>query len=101
MDIKFEGRNVELGNELRERVQKRLEVMDKRFGPITHARVSVQKNAHKNDGQAEVTAVINVSGSTLTAKRESSTVVAAVNDAMETLDLELEHFVKKQKEHRR
>ncbi|MBF0177782.1 MAG: ribosome-associated translation inhibitor RaiA [Magnetococcales bacterium] len=101
MDIKFEGRNVELGDELRERIQKRMEAMDRRFGPVTHARVSVQKNAHKNEGRAEVTAVVNVSGTTLTAKRESATVVAAVNDALETLDLELQHFTEKHKEHRR
>ncbi|MBF0135467.1 MAG: ribosome-associated translation inhibitor RaiA [Magnetococcus sp. DMHC-1] len=101
MDIKFEGRNVELGDELRERIKKRLEVMDQRFGPITHARVTVQKNAHKNEGRAEVTAVLNVVGNTLTAKKESATVVAAVNDALETLDLELKHFVEKHREHRR
>ncbi|MBF0425811.1 MAG: ribosome-associated translation inhibitor RaiA [Magnetococcales bacterium] len=101
MDIKLEGRNVELGNELRERIQKRMEAMDRRFGPITHARVTVQKNAHKNEGRAEVTAVVNVSGNTLTAKKESATVVAAVNEAMETLDLELQHFVEKNKDHRR
>ena len=101
MEIKLEGRQVELGEALQERIRSRLEAMDERFGPITHARVSVDRSARKSEQRAKVTAVVNVVGTTLTVSKESATVVAAVNDTLETLSLELaEHTEKKKKNHR-
>lgn len=101
MEIKLEGRQVELGDELQDRIRSRLETMDKRFGPITHARVSVDRSARKNEQRAKVTAVINVVGATVTVSKEMPTVVAAVNDALETLGLELAEHVQKAKRTRR
>ena len=101
MEIKLEGRQVELGEELRERIRNRLENMDKRFGPITHARVSIERSVRKNEQRAKVTAVINVTGATLTVSKEMPTVIAAVNDTLETLGLELsKHVEKTRKKHR-
>lgn len=101
MEIKLEGRQVELGEELRERIRSRLGSMDKRFGPITHARVSVDRSARKSEQRAKVTAVINVSGSTLTVTKEMPTVVSAVNETLETLSLDLaSHVEKTKKKHR-
>lgn len=101
MEIKLEGRQVELGEELRDRIRNRLENMDKRFGPITHARVSVERSVRKIEQRAKVTAVVNVTGTTLTVTKEMPTVVAAVNDTLETLSLELaQHAEKTKKKHR-
>lgn len=100
MEIKLEGRQVEIGDELRERISKRLEALDKRFGPITHARVSIEKKAHRNEQRAEAMCVINLSGNTLTATKEASTVVGSVNDLMDTLTENLLEYVEKKKEHR-
>ncbi|MBF0159454.1 MAG: ribosome-associated translation inhibitor RaiA [Magnetococcales bacterium] len=101
MDIKIEGRQVEIGSELQERIEKRMDSLDQRFGPITHARISVEKKAHKNEQRAEVTAVVNIAGGTITASREAATVVGAVNDVMETLTLELQtHVEKSRKDYR-
>ena len=101
MEIKLEGRQVELGDELQERIRGRLDALDQRFGPITHARVSVDRSMRKNEQRAKVTAVINVVGTTLTVSKESATVVVAVNDTLETLSLELaEHTEKTKKNHR-
>ncbi|MBF0368355.1 MAG: ribosome-associated translation inhibitor RaiA [Magnetococcales bacterium] len=101
MDIKLEGRQVELGDELRERIQKRMENLDQRFGPITHARVSIEVKAHKNDQRAEAKAVVNVAGTTITATKENSTVVASVNDVLDTLTKELKDHVERSKKKRR
>ncbi|MBF0624841.1 MAG: ribosome-associated translation inhibitor RaiA [Magnetococcales bacterium] len=101
MEIKFEGRQVDLGDELRQRVQKRFDSLDKRFGPITHARLSVEKMAHKNEQRAVVKAIVNIAGNTLTATRDAPTVMNAVNDTLDTLTQELQTYVeKKNKEHR-
>ena len=101
MDIKLEGRQVEIGDELKERIESKLENLSKRFGPITHARVSIEKKSHNNEQRAEVVAVVNISGTTITVNRESATVVVAVNEMLETLSLELQTYVeKKRKDHR-
>lgn len=101
MEIKLEGRQVELGSELQERITKRFENLDQRFGPITHARFTVERRPHNNDQRAEGTAVVNIAGSTITATKESATVVAAVNDTLETLTENLKgHVDKNKKDHR-
>lgn len=101
MDIKLEGRQVEIGAELRERIETRLDSLDKRFGPITHARVSVEKKSHVNEQRAEVTALVNLAGHTVAVTRESSTVVAAVNEALETLTEDVKTYVERsRKAHR-
>ncbi len=101
MEIKLEGRQVELGSELQERIKKRLDSLDRRFGPITHARFSVERRPHKNEQRAEAKAVVNIAGSTITAAKESATVVAAVNETLDTLTQNLKaHVEKKKKDHR-
>lgn len=101
MEIKLEGRHVELGTELRDRVQKRFEGLDARFGPLTHARLSVEKKAHKNEQRAEATAVVNLAGVSITATKEAASVVAAVNETLDTLTENLnEYSEKSRKDHR-
>ena len=101
MEIKLEGRQIELGEELRERIRSRLDNLDKRFGPITHARVSIERSVRKNEQRAKVTSVISVSGTTLTVSKEMPTVIAAVNETLEILGLDLaQHVEKTRKSHR-
>ena len=101
MEIKLEGRQVELGDELQDRIRNRLENLDRRFGPITHARVSVERSVKKIEQRAKVKVVVNVPGDTITISKEAPTVVAAVNEALEILGLELkEYSEKKQKKNR-
>ena len=101
MDIKMEGRNIDLGDELRERIQSRMESLNDRFGPMTSARVTVTKKPHKNDQRAEATAVVNVLNSTITATKDAPTVVAAVNDTLDTLTREINSKVEKKKKNHR
>lgn len=102
MDVKLEGRNVDLGSELREKVQKRFDSLDSKFGPITYARLTVEKTAHKNEQRAEATALVNLSGNSLTATKEAATVVGAVNDALDTLTEVIKAHADRAKEaHRR
>ncbi|MBF0193691.1 MAG: ribosome-associated translation inhibitor RaiA [Magnetococcales bacterium] len=101
MEIKLEGRQVDLGSELQERIKKRLDSLDRRFGPITHARFTVERRPHKNEQRAEAKAVVNIAGSTITAAKEAPTVVAAVNETLDTLTENLKgHVEKTKKDHR-
>ena len=101
MEIKMEGRQVDLGDPIKDKITERFKNLDKRFGPITHARLSVEKKAHNNDQRAEVKAVVNITGSTITAKKEMPTVLQAVNETLDTLTLELKsHVEKTRKSHR-
>ena len=97
MEIKLEGRQVELGDELKVRVRKRLESLNNRFGPITHARVTVSRNARKNEQRAQVKIVVNIAGGTITASKELPTVMAAVNETLDTLTEMLKGHVEKTK----
>jgi ribosomal subunit interface protein len=101
MEIKLEGRQVDLGNELQERIKKRLDSLDRRFGPITHARFTVERRPHNNEQRAEAKAVINIAGSTITTAKEAATVVAAVNETLDILTENLKgHVEKTKKDHR-
>lgn len=97
MEVKLEGRQVDIGDELKARIHKRMDGLDQRFGPLTHARLSVERKAHKNEQRAEVTVVVNVSGNTITVKKEAATVVAAVNETLEILDKQVKEDAEKKK----
>ncbi|OSM02056.1 HPF/RaiA family ribosome-associated protein [Magnetofaba australis] len=101
MDIKLEGRQVEIGDELKERINKRMDNLNSRFGPITHARVSIERKSHNNEQRAEVKGVINVPGGTLTATKESGSVVPAVNDMLDALAMEMQTWAEKNKKNHR
>ncbi|MEO5377958.1 MAG: HPF/RaiA family ribosome-associated protein [Magnetococcus sp. DMHC-6] len=79
----------------------RLESLDKRFGPLTYARVSVEIKPHHNEQRAVAIALVNLAGNTITATKESATVVAAIYDALDTLTNELKDYVEKTKKVRR
>ncbi|MBF0296072.1 MAG: HPF/RaiA family ribosome-associated protein [Magnetococcales bacterium] len=101
MEVKIEGRQVEIGDELRERINKIFDNLDQRFGPLTHARISVERHAHNNEQRASAKTVVNVAGKTLSSAREAATVIGAVNEALETLTQELlAHTERSKKDHR-
>nr|CRH07014.1 putative sigma 54 modulation protein/ribosomal protein S30EA [Candidatus Magnetococcus massalia] len=97
MELKLEGRQLDIGNELRDRITKRMETLNNRFGPITHARVSIERKAHNNEQRAEVKTVVNVTGQTIAATKEAPTVMPAVNDALDTLTHELQSWAERTK----
>jgi putative sigma-54 modulation protein len=97
MEIKLEGRQVDLGDELRERITSRLDNLDRRFGPITHARISVERKAHRNNSRAEATAVINVAGHTIAVSKDAPNVVTVINELLDTLTNDMRTHVEKTK----
>ena len=98
MRIEVKGRNVAIGEELRERIQKRLEKIDRQVSPLAQCDVelSEERNPSIADSQiAELT--LRLKGTTLRARNASGSMSQSVNMAMD----ELARQVKRHREKKR
>ena len=98
MRIEVKGRNVVVSDELRERIEKRLEKIAKQVSPLAQCDVelSEEKNPSiKESHIAEIT--LRLKGVTLRARDASSSLPQAVNEAVD----ELSRQVKRHREKRR
>ena len=98
MRIEVKGRNVVVSDELRERIEKRLEKIAKQVSPLAQCDVelSEEKNPSIKESQiAEIT--LRLKGVTLRARDASSSLQQAVNLAAD----ELSRQVKRHREKRR
>src|SRR3712207_9375579 len=86
MRIEVKGRNVVVSDELRERIEKRLEKIAKQVSPLAQCDVelSEEKNPSIVDSQiAEIT--LRLKGVTLRAHNASSSMAQAVNEAADEM----------------
>ena len=86
MRIEVKGRNVVVGDELRERIEKRLEKIGKQVSPLAQCDVelSEERNPSIADSQiAELT--LRLKGTTLRARNASSSMVQSVNMATDEM----------------
>ncbi|MEA2426636.1 MAG: putative sigma-54 modulation protein [Thermoleophilaceae bacterium] len=86
MRIDVKGRNVVVGDDVRERIEKRLEKIAKQVSPLAECDVelSEEKNPSIADSQiAEVT--LRLKGTTLRARNASSSLAQSVNMAADEL----------------
>jgi putative sigma-54 modulation protein len=86
MRIEVKGRNVVVGDEVRERIQKRLEKIAKQVSPLAQCDVelSEEKNPSIADSQiAELT--LRLKGTTLRARNASSSMIQSVNLAADEM----------------
>jgi putative sigma-54 modulation protein len=98
MRIEVKGRNVVVGDELRERIEKRLDKIARQVSPLAQCDVelSEERNPSIADSQiAEVT--LHLKGVTLRARNASSSMTRAVNLAAD----EMARQVKRHREKRR
>jgi putative sigma-54 modulation protein len=98
MRIEVKGRNVVVSDELRERIEKRLEKIARQVSPLAHCDVelSEERNPSIADSQvAEVT--LRLKGTTLRARDTARSMTQAVNEATD----ELARQVKRHREKRR
>ena len=98
MRIEVKGRNVVVPDELRERIEKRLEKVSRQVSPLAQCDVelSEEKNPSIADSQiAELT--LRLKGVTLRARNASSSMAQSVNMAAD----ELARQVKRHREKRR
>ena len=98
MRIDVKGRNVVVSDELRERIEKRLEKISKQVSPLARCDVELfeERNPSIADSQvAELT--LRLKGTTLRARDTARSMTQAVNEAAD----ELARQVKRHREKRR
>ena len=86
MRIEVKGRNVVVGDELRQRIEKRCEKMARQVSPLAvmDVELSEERNPSIKDGQiAECT--LRLKGVTLRSRSAATSMAAAVNEAADDL----------------
>ena len=98
VDLKIESRNVGMTPRWKSEIERRVEALSTSAIRITHARVTLTKNAHHKKGadNAEALVVITITGRrTVTARKESKTFEEAIRAAFQAVDHELEKVEEK------
>lgn len=98
VDLKIESRNVGMTPRWKAEIERRVEALSTSAIRITHARVTLTKNAHHKKGadNAEALVVLTVTGRrTIAARKESKTFEEAIRAAFQAVDHELEKIEEK------
>jgi putative sigma-54 modulation protein len=101
MRIEVKGRNVVVGDELRERIHKRCEKVAKQVSPLAVMDVELteERNPSIKDAQiAECT--LRLKGVTLRSHAAASSMVQAVNEAADDLARQVKRHREKRRDHR-
>lgn len=92
MELKVESRNVGMTPRWKAEIEKRVSELENDSVHITHARVTLTKNAHhkKGDDNAEALVVLTVPRRhTLTARKGAKTFEEAIRAAFAAVEIEL------------
>ena len=98
MDLKIESRNVGMTTRWKEEIEKRVASLETDSLHLTHARVTLTKNAHhkKGDDNAEALVVITVpKRHTITARKGAKTFEEAIRAAFHAVETELRKMQEK------
>ncbi len=98
LDVKIESRNVGMTPRWKTEIERRVEALQMGIIHITHARVTLTKNAHHKKGadNAEALVVITLPRKrTVTARKESKTFEEAIRAAFQAVEHELEKIEEK------
>jgi putative sigma-54 modulation protein len=86
MRIDVKGRNVVVGEELRERIEKRLGKIDKQVSDLAECDVELSEERNPSIADRHVAEVtLRLKGTTLRARNASSSMVQAVNSASDEM----------------
>jgi ribosomal subunit interface protein len=92
MQVYIEGQHTDIQPELREKITQRLAELNAQHEDIVHARVTLDKDTHHQQGGDEVRVILSLSGKMLTAKKTATSLYDATNAALETIERELKEF---------
>ena len=98
MDLKIESRNVGMTSRWKEEIEKRVAALETDSLHLTHARVTLTKNAHHKKGRdiAEALVVITVPRRhTITARKGAKTFEEAIRTAFHAVETELRKMQEK------
>lgn len=98
MRIEVKGRNVVVGDELRERIQRRLEKIDRQVSSLAECDVELSEERNPSIAESQIVELtLRLKGVTLRARNASSSMTQAMNLAAD----ELARQVKRHREKRR
>ena len=98
MRIEVKGRNVVVGDELRQRVEKRLEKVTRQVSPLAHCDVELSEERNPSIQESQVVELtLRLKGVTLRARSATSSMTQSVNAATD----DLARQVKRHREKRR
>src|ERR687885_1726734 len=98
MRIEVKGRNVAVGDELRERIQKRLDKVARQVSPLAHCDVELSEERNPSIAESQIVEMtLRLKGVTLRTRNASSSMAQSVNMAAD----ELARQVKRHREKRR
>ena len=93
MDLRINGRNMEISDGLRQHITNRLGVVDRHLPNIAHAEVDVAaERTRAQQDRVVVQVTLNISGTLLRAQQRASTANAAVNAAADALDRQINRY---------
>lgn len=98
MDLRIESRNVKMTPRWKQEIEERMADLQEGQDDITHARVTLTKNAHHKKASKVAEALIVVTlpkRHTITARKEDKTFEEAIRAAFAALDVEIEKFREK------
>jgi ribosome-associated translation inhibitor RaiA/cold shock CspA family protein len=99
MELQIDGQNVVVHDDLRAVIVDRLEKLNARHGDIIHARVSLIKSSHHQQGSDEVRIFLSMNRrKTLQASKMGKTLEEAVGNTFEVLTRELAEYRNKRRE---
>ncbi len=98
MRIEVKGRNVAVGDELRERIQKRLEKVGRQVSPLAQCDVELSEERNPSIAESQIVEMtLRLKGVTLRTRNASSSMAHALNLAAD----EVARQVKRHREKRR
>jgi ribosomal subunit interface protein len=99
MELQIDGQNAVVHDDLRAVIADRLEKLNARHGDIMHARVSLVKSSHHQQGSDEVRIFLSMNRrKVLQASKMGKTLEDAVGNAFEALTRELAEYRNKRRE---
>ena len=92
MEVHIEGQHTAAESALQVWITQRLEELNARYQDILHARVTLVKNAHHQQGSDEARVFLTLSGQTLSATRTAATLDDALYEVLDVITRELDDF---------
>ena len=99
MELQIDGQNVDIHDDLRTMITDRVEKLNTHHGDIIHARVSLVKSSHHQQGSDEVRIFLSMTRRKgLRASKKGKTLEEAVGNAFDALTRELSEYRRKRRE---
>jgi putative sigma-54 modulation protein len=93
IEVKIFGRNIDIGENLEEQVQRKVSGLDRYLEDIVEARVDLSStNARSADEREVVQITVQGKGFILRAEERSSDIIAALNAAVDTLQRRIKRY---------